>query len=152
MPNWCSNTLHSSDERVIEVFQKLAHKQEQSGLGETFDWLKDDRYLFHIDVYDSYVQFETKWSPAIETAKNLAKVFKTEVILDYDEPGMCMYGKFIFNKEESKHYNISTQDCDSIEWDEDTGLYTYNGEEYESDSEIKEEILEKIIQQRVLND
>lgn len=152
MPNWCSNTLHSYDERVIEVFQKLVHKQEQSGVGETFDWFKDDRYLFDIHIYGGFVHFETKWSPAIETAKSLAKVFKTEVILDYDEPGMCMFGKFVFNGEEAKHYNISTQDCESIEWNEDTGLYTYNGEEYESDSEIKEKILEKIIQQSISND
>lgn len=149
MPNWCSNWITTDNQDVIEVFKKLEKRQKESGFGETLDWFGDDRYLFEINTYDSLVTFETKWSPALKTAEAIAKVLNTTIELSYDEPGMCIYGKAIFNpKGEIVNYQLQGSDFDRIDWNEDTGLYTFEGEEYESDSEIKEILLEDLIDSR----
>ena len=149
MPNWCSNWINTGSQDVIEVFKKLEKRQKESGFGETLDWFGDDRYLFEINTYDSVVTFETKWSPAFKTAESIAKVLNTTIELNYDEPGMAIYGKAVFSPEgQVVNYQLQNSDFDKIEWDEDTGLYTFEGDEYESDSEIKEILLENLIDSR----
>jgi len=149
MPNWCSNWITTSNQDVIEVFKKLEKRQKESGFGETLDWFNDDRYLFEINTYYSVVTFETKWSPAFKTAESIAKVLNTRIELNYDEPGMAIYGKAVFSPEgQVVNYQLQNSDFNRIDWDEDTGLYTFEGDEYESDSEIKEILLEDLIDSR----
>lgn len=143
MPNWCSNTIYTTNPDVVEVFKKLEKRQEESGHGETLDWFNDDRYLFDINIYGDFIHFETKWGPALKTAQAIAKVLNTTIELSYDEPGMCIYGKAIFNpKGEVTDYYLTDSDFDKYKYDEEEDCYIYNDECYESDSEIKEELLE----------
>lgn len=151
MPNWCSNWISTDNQDVIEVFKKLEKRQKESGFGETLDWFGDDRYLFEINTHDSGVSFETKWSPAFKTAEAIAKVLNTRIELNYDEPGMAIYGKtFFYPDGQVVNYQLQGSDFDRIDWDEDSGLFTFEGEEYESDSEIKEILLEDLIDSRNL--
>lgn len=146
MPNWCSNFILTSNQDVKDVFQKLIKKQEKSGQGETLDWFEDDRYLFDIEIYGDSIMFQTKWSPALKTGEALAKTLKTEIELDYDEPGMCIYGKAIFNpKGQIKDYYLSDLDFDKYEHDEEKDVYIFEGQEYESDEDIKEILLKRRI-------
>lgn len=146
MPNWCSNFILTGNQDVKDVFEELIKNQAESGNGETLDWFEDDRYLFDIYIEGDCIYFSTKWSPALKTGEALAKLFNTEIVLGYDEPGNLVYGKAIFNsKGEIKDYYLSDLDFNKYDYDEDKDCYIYEGEEYESDYEIKEILLEKRI-------
>lgn len=145
MPNWCSNHIFTSNQDVIELFKKLQKRQKESGNGETMDWFNDERYLFDIEFNGDSVTFETKWSPPLKTAEAISKLFNTEIVLDYDEPGMCAFGKYIVSPNSELHYFLTMDDFNKYDYDEDKDCYIYEGEEYESDYEIKEILLEKLI-------
>ena len=145
MPNWCDNYLTSDSERVNEVMEKLMYRQERSGQGESLEWFKDDRYLFDINNYGGSYGFQTKWSPAIKTAETLSKIFGCEVILDYDEPGMMIRGKLICNKGVCTEINLTNEDFDLYHYDEEKDCYIFEGEAWDNDSEIKDELLERKI-------
>jgi len=148
MANWCSNFILTGNQDVKDVFQKLIKRQEKSGHGETLDWFEDDRYLFNIEIYGDSIMFQTKWGPALKTAEALAKTLKTEIELDYDEPGNLVYGKAIFNpKGEITDYYLSDSDFDKYEYNEEKDVYIFEGQEYESDEDIK-----SILLQRKMND
>ena len=144
MANWCSNFILTGNQDVKDVFQKLIKRQEKSGQGETLDWFEDDRYLFDIEIYGDSIMFQTKWGPALKTAEALAKTLKTEIELDYDEPSNLVYGKAIFNpKGEIKDYYLSDLDFDKYEYNEEKDIYIFEGQEYESDEDIKEILLKR---------
>lgn len=148
MANWCSNFILTGNQDVKDVFQKLIKRQEESGQGETLDWFEDDRYLFDIEIYGDSIMFQTKWGPALKTGQALAKTLKTEIELDYDEPSNLVYGKAIFNpKGEITDYYLSDLDFDKYEYNEEKDVYIFEGQEYESDEDIKE-----ILLQRKMND
>jgi hypothetical protein len=145
MPNWCSNYLTTDSERVDEVMRKLVYRQKESGEGESLDWLKDDRYLF--DIYDTggAWYFDTKWGPATKTAETLSKVFGCEVTLDYDEPGSMIRGKLVCNKGVCTEINLTNEDFDLYHYDDEKDCYIFEGEAWDNDSEIKDELLERKI-------
>lgn len=144
MPNWCSNFILTGNQDVKDVFEELIKNQAESGNGETLDWFEDDRYLFDIYIEGDCIYFSTKWSPALKTGEALAKTLKTEIELDYHEPSNLVYGKAIFNsKGEIKDYYLSDLDFDKYEHDEEKDVYIFEGEEYESDEDIKEILLKR---------
>ena len=144
MANWCSNYILTGNQDVKDVFEELIKNQAKSRQGETFDWFNDHRYLFDIYIEGDCIFFSTKWSPALRTAQALAKKFNIEIELDYDEPGNWIYGKAIFNPEgEITDYYLSDLDFDKYEYNEEEGIYTFEGEIYESDEDIKEILLKR---------
>jgi hypothetical protein len=143
MANWCSNFIQTDNEDVIDVFNYLAKKEQQEGHGQTLDYFADDRFLFSIVVEDGHISCETKWAPPIDTILNLSKRFDCRVELDYDEPGCLLFGKYIADKGEETAYFLTDKDFDLFEYDEDKNSYMFEEQEWESDSDIKELLLER---------
>lgn len=143
MANWCSNFIQTDNEDVIDVFEYLAKKEKIDGHGQTLDYFGDDRYLFSIVVEDSYITCETKWAPPINTILNLSERFDCRIELEYDEPGSYLFGKYIADKGEETAYFLTDEDFDLFEYDEEKNAYIFEEQEWESDSDIKELLLER---------
>ena len=143
MANWCSNFIQTDNKGVIAVFKYLAKKEKIDGHGQTLDYFDDDRYLFSIVVEDGYITCETKWTPPINTILNLSERFDCKVELEYDEPGSLIFGKYIADKGEETAYFLTDEDFDLFEYDEEKNAYIFEEQEWESDSDIKELLLER---------
>lgn len=143
MANWCSNFIQTDNEDVIDVFKYLAKKENIDGHGQTLDYFEDDRYLFSIVVEDGYITCETKWAPPINTILNLSKRFDCRIELEYDEPSSLLFGKYIADKGEETAYFLTDEDFDLFEYDEEKDAYIFEEQEWESDSDIKELLLER---------
>ena len=143
MANWCSNFIQTDNKDVIDVFKHLAKKEEIEGQGQTLGYFEDDRFLFNIVVEEDYISCETRWAPCINTIFNLSKKFDCEVELEYDEPSSYLFGKYIADKGEETAYFLTNEDFDLFEYDEDKDAYIFEGKEWESDSDIKELLLER---------
>jgi hypothetical protein len=63
--------------------------------------------------------------------------------MDYDEAGNLVYGKIIADKYGSRDVWLTDEDFDKFDYDENKDCYIFEGEEWESDSEIKDILLER---------
>jgi len=153
MPNWCSNFAtftgsESAIKRLTEVLEKCDADQSQGHdliqqAGTTSN--VDDSYMFHLFVNgrskDSVnVQYDTKWSPNLSSLKKYCTFFKVSCFVDYEEPGMEIYGKCSIKNNGN---TLDFEDCDmprelldKIQFDEDSEMYSYQDKEYESIYEL----------------
>jgi hypothetical protein len=151
MANWCSNiVIFSGDnvDKVDELFTKLMEEQADKGLGVRPDWEAcekyDALYMFHIDKRDTGdYQFETRWSPAINTIFLIGRRLKIGFEMDWDEPGMGLYGKMIFNPSMPDVVMMADASGINFRYDHDKDRYIYNGEEYESEYEFIDDVIEE---------
>jgi len=142
MPNWCSNYLEAESEGIHPIMEKLIENQEKSKQGETLKWFEDDRYLFDIYRCEDAYCFETKWSPAIKTAKALNKKLKCVVTLTYSEPGDGIHGTVIYLADRTKvNFDLTQNDLRQIKYIEESASYMFEGEEWESHDEIVSELI-----------
>lgn len=151
MANWCYNRISftGSEEnlqKVIELFSQLREKEQKEQCGQKADFNTKDEWFFSIYVEETdYIAFESKWSPCIENITEIAKKFDLNYEYQFEECGNCVFGKAVYTSEneEPKIFNLEWSDFDLFEFDEDNDYYIYEGETYESDSEILETIFEK---------
>lgn len=148
MANWCNNYFSyegPDSNKVDALFKRLAKKERDSQEGQILKWFKDDRYLF--DIYceeKGSVTFETKWAPAEDTIVSIFNRYEIWGVYEYAEPGMGVYGRIIQDREGSlTEVQLDDSDLAQFEYDENLDAYIYNGEQYESDYEIIEDLLNK---------
>ena len=141
MANWCSNIVTFSGDnvdKVDELFTKLMEEQADKGLGMRPDWEACEKYgalyMFYIDKRDTGdYQFETRWNPAINTIFLIGRRLKIAFEMTWDESGMGLYGKIAFDPSMPDVAMISDASGINFRFDDDKGMYIYNGEEYESE-------------------
>ena len=100
-------------------------------------------YFFDIYINDQEkptelsFSYETKWSPNLKDLANVAKKAKLAMVCDYCECGMAIYGKaFIDRHGFINDQEVSADFLNLIEYNEETGMYEYGGEEYETEGDI----------------
>jgi hypothetical protein len=159
MPNWCSNYLtfqgSEKDVKAVEQDFKLMHdKVKETGHGQLPEWSKFDQDWFFGIYSDDFgqvrhesfnVQYETRWAPNIEQVLEIAKKHNLTFELEYEESGMLIYGRYVYDGKELKDYYLTDEEHDLYEWDEKIEFCTFEGKEWESDTEIKEVLLERKI-------
>lgn len=150
MPNWCYNQIRfngseTNEKKVLELFTQLQAKELQEQCGQKPDFTTSDDYFFNINIEDDLIIFETRWSPKIELCVEIAKHFDLNFEYTYEECGNQIFGKAIFTagNEEAEELDLDSDDFDLYEYDEDNDSYIYNGETYESDTELQMLIWEK---------
>ena len=151
MANWCGNNVIFSGEnvdKVDELFTKLMEEQADKGFGVRPDWeaceKHDALYMFYIDKHDSgSYRFETKWAPAINTIFLIGRRFKVAFEMEWDECGMGLYGKMIFSPDMPDVVMMADASGTNFRYDHDKDMYIYNGEEYESEYEFMDDVIEK---------
>lgn len=151
MANWCFNSVtfsgsESNTNKVIELFNQLHKQEKKEQCGQKPDFVQGDNYFFNIVINeDINIQFESRWSPIISELVEIAKEFDLDFESTYEENGNLIFGKAIYKSgnEEAEILNLTDADFNLFDYDEEKDTYIYNGEEYESDFEILENIWEK---------
>ena len=151
MPNWCYNyvTCTGGTEDIAKLKKTLSEGLEHISTYKEATSLGveniEDGYFFDIVINEekeTWVQFsyETKWAPNLLDLAEVCKAHNVEAECEYNECGMQICGKAIIDSEGSIHDDqIPSDFLDLIEYNEETGLYEYNGEEYETEGDIIEE-------------
>jgi len=137
MANWCTNTVTFSgpdENKVRQVFKRLEKKCNNTNLGQTLKWFKDDRYLFDINTDDT-ISFETKWGPAEQTILEIFNRYDVNGEYYYEEPGMSIYGAIFKIDNEVYSVNLDDEDLDPLDYNDELDCYTVSGIPIESDSD-----------------
>ncbi len=155
MANWCSNTIvfegePEAIEQIQQLFKSMAEKQEKENCGQLPDFVEDSNGGYFFDIYQDddvtgIFQYETKWSPNIEVIQAIAEHYNVSFTQDYEEMGNCICGRAIFSDKLLTDIYLDEEEFEQYEFDEETDTYHFEGEEYESDYEILETLLERKI-------
>jgi hypothetical protein len=150
MANWCSNHVTFSGDnvdKVDEMFTKLMEEQDRDNHGIRPDWEACEKnnalYMFYIQRNDagSY-QFETKWSPAMNTIFLIGRRFKIAFEMSWEECGMGLYGKMIFNPDMPDVVMVADASGTNFRFDDEKGMYIYKDEEYESEYDFMDDVID----------
>lgn len=155
MANWCSNTVvfegkPEAIEQVQQLFKAMVEKQQKESCGQLPDFVVDDNGGYFFDIYWNegdigVFQYETKWSPNTEILKNIAEQYDVNFSLDYEEISNLVYGRATFSDKLLTDIYLEDEDFGNYQFDEETNTCHFEGQEYDSDSEILETLLERKI-------
>ena len=155
MANWCSNTVvfEGTPEAITaihELFQSMKEKEEKTEQGQLPEFMEDNNGGYFFNIYwhegdEGQFQYETKWSPNIEVLQGIASLYKVNFVQDYEEMGNLVYGRATYRDGILSDIFLGDDDFEAYEQNEETDLYHFEGEEYESDYEILETLLERKI-------
>ncbi len=154
MANWCSNstTFANGDLKglaaLLEAGKQVMEKESRGWLPLEVEERDLRRYFFDmsIEVNPKYVsiQYETKWAPALDELVLIADMFGCSFVTNYEECGMAIYGQADYSKEAGLvDTYLEETEMNQVVYDEDKCNYTFEGEEYESDFEPYEILLER---------
>lgn len=151
MANWCNNNVIFSGEnvdKVEEMFDKLIEEQAVDGYGVRPDWEACEKYnalyLFNIEKHDAVsYRVETKWGPPLNTMLLIGRRFKVGFYMNWDEPGMGLYGRMVFDPSMPDVAMIGDASGTNFQYDEEKEMYIFEGEEYESEYEFMDDVVER---------
>jgi len=144
---------------VYDMFKKLETINREKGVGALPDieGIKKTyaKYFFDIDIVGhdeeyAHVRFWTKWAPPLAELIVMAKHFQGSWEVQVEELGMWIYGKIMLDNE-GNHTEIwldrevfeAVEETDDCQW-------KYKGEIYESDYDIYEMELERLLNTSVI--
>lgn len=155
MANWCSNTVvFEGKPRTMKAIQKLFRRmksnEDSEGQGQLPDFVEgtDGGCFFSIywNAGDGGVfQYETKWSPNLETVQKIAAHYKVDFTQDYEEMGNLAHGRSAFFDGIFTDIYLEDEDLEKYGYDAQTGSCHFEGRNYESDCEILETLLKRKI-------
>lgn len=151
MANWCSNTVVFEGEpeainQIQQLFQTMNAKEEKEEQGQLPDFITEDNGGYFFNIYwnecdEGVFQYETKWSSNTEAVRLIADRYGVEFTQEYEEIGNGIYGKTTYSDGILDDTALTDEDLEQYQYDEETDRYHFEGEEYESDSEILEMLL-----------
>ncbi|MBZ4192021.1 hypothetical protein [Niabella beijingensis] len=152
MANWCNNVVwFEADPTTLQsiknMFLQMAKKEKATREGQLPAFIKDERDWF-FDIRweeEDALYYDTRWSPNIEIVRQIAEHYKVNFTYDYEELGCLVYGRVTYTDGILTNTFLEQSDFDAFELDEDTDLYHFEGETYESEFEILETLLDRKI-------
>jgi hypothetical protein len=128
----------------------MKNKEESEEQGQLPEFVPNHNGGYFFNIYwdegdEGICQYETKWSPNIEVLQGIASLYKVNFVQDYEEMGNLVYGRATYRDGILSDIFLGDDDFEAYEQDEETDLYHFEGEEYESDYEILETLLERKI-------
>lgn len=151
MANWCSNHVEYKGEEaniisLLEELRELEKENKKTGLGVRPSEEGDLRYMFDLYVTEDGLLFESKWIPANDSLKLLAKKHRVTLENSYYEQGSMLSGIWKSNGETEEDISLDWEDWDSVTAeDEDESYFFYNEKEYE----CEEDALDLILQEKL---
>lgn len=153
MANWCSNTVvfegkPEAIEQIQQLFILMAEKEQKEEKGQLPDFIPDTHGGYFFNTYwneedTGIFQYETKWSPNTEVVQKIAEYYEVEFTQDYEEMSNLVYGRATFSDKLLTDIYLEDEDFEKYQFDEETDTYHFEGEEYDSDCEILETLLER---------
>ncbi|MCQ4139539.1 hypothetical protein [Chryseobacterium sp. EO14] len=153
MANWCSNTVifegtPETIEQIRWLFKSMAEKEQQEQKGQLPDWVNQHNGGYFFDLFfdndnTEVFQYQTKWSPNLEIIQKIAEHYKVDFVQDYEEMGNLIYGQATYHNRILQDIYLEDEDFEQYKYDEETDNYYFEGEIYNSDTEILEILLER---------
>lgn len=150
MANWCFNTLEITGkeecvEKVFELFQTMKNINDAENCGAKPFEEEPDKYFFDIDIYGDYINYQTKWAPNVEDVIKIADKFNVDFILSYEESGNGIYGEYHYTNKVLKDWCLDDNDFEQVSYDDDTEMYKFRDELWESETEPYDILLKEKI-------
>lgn len=151
MPNWCYNSVIFSGDKenlnaLAEAIKDAEQKETSEKKAQKIHSLDEVKEGYFFDIYFERredcvtFQYETRWSPNIEDVAELCKEYKVSAEHEYSECGMQLYGTVYYNESgEYTEEQVHQEFLDLIEYDDESGMYVYNGQQWESEDDLIEE-------------
>jgi hypothetical protein len=149
MANMCSNTVvFEADENQMQslqnLFLKMAEQEIKESKGQIPPDIEDNgEYMFDIRWDEQVLYYETRWSPNIDTMRQVADKFHISFTYDYEERGNMVFGQAEYRSGNLTDTRLDGEDFDLFEYDEGTNNYNFRDEVYESEYEILELLLDE---------
>lgn len=152
MPNWCNNYVEFQGKEadlnnMIAEFKAMKEQESKTGEGQKPPYAQhiDESYIFDIidPEIDGFIHFSTKWSSIYETVVAIAKKHNLTFDYEYSESGCVYHGKFVYDGETLKNYDVSEDVDELVYYNDETELYEFEGEEYECEDEVIEILIER---------
>lgn len=147
MANWCSNIIQfeanaSTMQNLADLFTAMAAKEIKEGCGQLPSFIQTgDGYLFDIRWEDGVLYYATKWGPNPEVIQAIAAHFNIDGSHFFEESMMQVYGEITYTAGVVIVTALEPEDYELFSYDEETDMYHFEGETYESDSDILEILL-----------
>jgi hypothetical protein len=154
MANWCNNkvTFIGNQERLDEVsnlFQAMIEKENKGNIGQMPDFIdREYGHFFNIyqeDTDENTFEYETRWSPNIESLWTIANHYDVGFVLDYEESGCMVFGKTICENQNLQDYCLDQLDFQEFIYNVDTDCYEFEGKSYDYKDEIMSILLDRKI-------
>ena len=152
MTNWCSNTVvfegkPEAIEQIQQLFKSMVEKEQKEECGQLPEFVSEHNGGYFFEIYQNddvtgIFQYETKWSPNIVEVQKIAEHYNVNFTQDYEELSNGVCGRAIFSDKLLTDIYLDEEEFEQYEFDEETDTYHFEGEEYESDYEILETLLE----------
>ena len=148
MANWCSNwvTLSGEPENVKAYMNDIKALHDESvRTGHGVKAVEDEtgEYMFDLYVDECGFSFESKWSPVFASLRYLSAKHGVTTTNIYEEGGCMVYGQWTSDGINETDVFLEPEEWNlAIPGNEDCEYYIYNGVEYDSQSEVLQEILE----------
>ncbi|WP_454045043.1 DUF1281 family ferredoxin-like fold protein [Chryseobacterium sp. Marseille-Q8038] len=118
MANWCNNTVvflgtPEAIEQITTLFNTIAEMGQQSENQKLPDFLAgtEEHFFYFISHNtDGKIEYVTKWTPNIEAVVRIAKHYKVDFVMDYQEIGNCLYGMATYTKGILKTISLDPMD------------------------------------------
>ena len=149
MANWCFNTVtfQGNDDQIEKLQELFLNMQAQfilQGKGQLPAFIqKESEYFFEMEMSDNVLNYVTKWSPNLETVREIADEFGVEFSFHYEETANGIYGEAVYEKGNLKDTFLTIDDFASYIYDEEKDTYLFEGEYYENDGDILEILLNR---------
>ena len=150
MPNWCYNSVIFSGDKenlnaLAEAIKDAVQKEMSEKKAQKIHNLDEvvEGYFFDIyhEVHSDKIKmlYESKWSPNIDDVAEICKEYKVSAMHDYSEPGCQVYGTVVYEKSgEYTEEQIHQEFLDLIEYDDESGMYVYEGAYWDSEDDLIE--------------
>jgi len=149
MANWCSNSVTFEGEQsqmtdLKILFDTMALKEQKQRKGQLPEFIfEQDGYFFDIRWEDDALYYETKWSPNTAVIMEIAVRFGVEFSYGYEESSMGIYGEATFKKGVFTDTFLDQEDFSLYHYHNQSNLFVFEGDTYESNSEILDILLER---------
>jgi len=150
MPNWCFNYVifngdKESLDKLTTTLDNAKKSEEEQRQAQKIHSLDEVVEGYFFDIYFerredcAILQYETRWTPNIEDVAELCKEYKVSAMHDYSEPGMQVYGTVAYEKSgEYTEEQVHQEFLDLIEYDDESGMYLYDGQYWECEDDLIE--------------
>lgn len=153
MANWCQHWLtfqgeESKIKEVVAMFQAMEQKFKETNEGQKPDFIQEVKQDYFFDIYTDeteIISYNTKWSPNLDDIIEIANHFDLNFECTYQELGENIFGKAVFTagNPEAKRFDLEKSDFDLYSFSQEDDIYSYQGEESESEEDILMQIFKE---------
>jgi hypothetical protein len=153
MANWCYNEVRfSGDQAKVEAVHQMLREMEDRQTN-SHEWHMPDfitvenSHFFDIGIADDVVSYRTRWVPNLLALVQIADHFDLGFNAKYEETAMLIYGEGQYDNGVAHDYRLTHEDLMQCTYDQESGLYDFNGQKFE----CQEEIFAPLLQAKIAN-